>query len=132
MEKKNTSLRSALGKARGLGSARDGVKHWWLVRVTSVPLVFLSFYILWQWPMIVTHDRLELVNWLQQPIPAIATIIFIIAAFYHACLGMEEVIIDYVPHDGAKILSLVINKMFFLTLGVAALFAVLKINFGAV
>ncbi len=132
MSDNNASIRSPLGQARGLGSARDGTKHWWLVRLTSAPLVILFFYFLWQWPMIATHDHAVLVDWLRQPIPAIAVIIFILSAFYHACLGMEEIILDYVPREGAKILMLAVNKLAFLTLGVAALFAVLKINFGAV
>jgi len=108
------------------------IKHWTITRLTSLPLAVLFFYFLAQGEYLTTRVRMEFISWLQEPVATGAALIFIVCAFWHARLGMEEIIIDYVPSKNPQIASLWINKIFFFVLGVACLYAVCDISFSKV
>lgn len=115
---------------RGLGSAKTGTEHWWLQRVTAVaniPLViFLIVFILYH----LGADRADLVASVKHPLIAIALIASFISILWHMRLGMQVVIEDYV-HGGWRIACLIGNAFFTIALGVAALYAILSMSFGA-
>jgi succinate dehydrogenase / fumarate reductase membrane anchor subunit len=124
-------LRSPLGRAIGLGSAKEGVEHWWLQRMTAVALVPLS---LWFVGALIAHlgaDYAAMVAWLRSPLTAVAMILLVIASFVHMALGLQVVIEDYVHHEATKVASLVLVKLACWALGAAALFAVLRVAFGS-
>ncbi len=124
-------LRSPLGRALGLGSAKEGVEHWWLQRVTALALVPLS---LWFVAALIGHlgaDYGAAVAWLRSPITAIVMIPLGIGTFVHMALGLQVVIEDYVHHEAAKVASLLILRLAYWALGAAALFAVLRVAFGS-
>ncbi len=121
------TMRSSLGRARGLGSAKDGVGHWWLQRMTAVALVPLT---LWFAAAIICQagaGHAEVTAWLASPFPAIAMILLSIATFYHAALGLQVVIEDYVSSEGLRLAAIVAVKLACCALAVASIFAVLKI-----
>jgi succinate dehydrogenase / fumarate reductase, membrane anchor subunit len=123
-------LRSPLGRAIGLGSAKEGVQHWWAQRVSAAALVVLG---LWFVASLVAHaggDRAAVVAWLRRPIPAVLMILTVSAVFYHAALGLQVVIEDYVHSEWRKIAAVVTMRLAALVLAVAAIFAVLRIAFG--
>ena len=96
-------LRSPLGRARGLGSARDGTAHWWAQRVTAVALVPLT---LWFVASVValTGAPIEAVGlWMGHPIRAALLIALLVAVFHHAQLGLQVVIEDYVHAESTKL-----------------------------
>ena len=128
MGKKEVSLRTPLGRARGLGSARDGVHHWMMVRLTSIPLIPLFFYFLCHVENMAARKQADFIVWLSDPVTGLAAIFFIVCGFYHAALGMQEIIEDYVHAKGWKILLNAVNKFAFLFLGIASIYAVLYIN----
>lgn len=124
-------LRSPLGRALGLGSAKEGVEPWWLQRVTAVALVPLT---LWFVAALVGHlgaEHAAAVAWLRSPLTAVAMILLVVATFVHMALGVQVVIEDYVHHEAAKIASLVLVRLACWALGAAALFAVLRVAFGS-
>jgi succinate dehydrogenase / fumarate reductase membrane anchor subunit len=124
-------LRSPLGRALGLGSAKEGVEHWWLQRVTAVALILLA---LWFVAALVAHlgaDHAAAVAWLRSPLTAIAMILLVLATFVHMALGVQVVIEDYVHHEVAKVASLILLRLACWALGAAALFAVLRVAFGS-
>ncbi len=126
-----TPLRSPLGRAVGLGSAKEGVEHWWTQRMTAVALVPLA---LWFVAALVGHlgaDYAAAIAWLRSPIPATAMALLVIASFAHMALGVQVVIEDYVHHEGVKIASLVALRLACWALAAAALVAVLRIALGA-
>lgn len=126
-----TPLRSPLGRAVGLGSAKEGVEHWWTQRLTAVALVPLA---LWFVAALVGHlgaDRAAAIAWLGSPIPATAMALLVIASFAHMALGVQVVIEDYVHHEAVKIASLVALRLIAWALGAVALVAVLRIALGA-
>jgi succinate dehydrogenase / fumarate reductase membrane anchor subunit len=124
-------LRSPLGRALGLGSAKEGVEHWWLQRVTAVALVPLA---LWFVAGLVGHlgaDYGTAVAWLRSPLTAVAMILLVIATFVHMALGVQVVIEDYVHHEAARVASLLLVRLASWALGAAALFAILRVALGS-
>ncbi|GAB5468815.1 MAG: succinate dehydrogenase, hydrophobic membrane anchor protein [Rhodospirillales bacterium] len=118
------SLKSPLGHVRGLGSAKEGVQHWWLQRVTALALIPLG---LWFVVSVIGmshsgHD--EMVAWLSAPFPATFAILLIVATFWHAMLGVQVVIEDYVHNETTKIATLLVVKGLLLLLGTACVLSV--------
>jgi succinate dehydrogenase / fumarate reductase membrane anchor subunit len=125
----NQGMRSPLGRAVGLGSAKEGVEHWWRQRLTAVALVPL---VLWFVIALVAHvgvGRREAVAWLGSPIPAILMIVLIGTAFYHGALGLQVVIEDYVHREWSKLTLLIAVRFACFLLGVAGIFAILRMAF---
>jgi succinate dehydrogenase / fumarate reductase, membrane anchor subunit len=125
------SMRSPLGRAFGLGSAKEGVEHWLVQRVTAVALVPLM---LWFVISLVVHlgaDRGAVLLWLRAPVPAIIFLLLLVAGFWHMMLGLQVVIEDYVEPEWAKISALILNRLVSVALAIAGIFAVLRIAFGA-
>jgi succinate dehydrogenase / fumarate reductase, membrane anchor subunit len=123
-------LRTPLGRAFGLGSAKEGVQHWWAQRVSAVALIVLG---LWFAASLIAHagaDRAAVVAWLHEPLSAILAILMLAAVFYHAALGLQVVIEDYVHSEWRKLSSIVAMRLISLALAVAGIFAVLRIAFG--
>lgn len=126
---KNT-IRSPLGRARGLGSAKDGTHHWWVQRLSAMAMIPPMIFLLCNIDRLVSPDHAALLVWLEQPLPAMALILFILTSFYHAALGIQVIIEDYIHCEGAKFFYLILNKLFFFFTGFAAIFAVIRLNFG--
>ncbi len=122
-------LRTPLNRAIGLGSAKEGVEHWWAQRVSALALVLLG---LWFVIGLVAHagaDRDAVRLWIHQPATAILLVLLLATGCYHSALGLQVVIEDYIDHEGAKILTLVAMRLISLLLAVAGIFAVLRIAF---
>ncbi len=125
-----STLRSPLGRAIGLGSAKHGAEHWWAQRVSAVALILLG---LWFAASVIAHagaDHAHFVAWLRGPVTAILMLLLLAFTFYHAALGLQVVIEDYVHREWLKASSLVAMWLISMGLAVAGLFAVLRIAFG--
>jgi succinate dehydrogenase / fumarate reductase membrane anchor subunit len=123
-------LRSPLSKARGLGSAKEGSGHFWHQRLTSlllVPLVLWLGFSLAAMPV----DHATLVAWIGQPLVTAALVLLIAVVFYHAQLGLQVVIEDYVASHATRTLTLLLSNLVCLLSGVVGVVSVLKISFGA-
>ena len=123
-------LRSPLARARGLGSAKEGVNHWWAQRVTAIALVPLVLWFVISLLSAVGADHATVVNWIAHPINTVLMVVFLVAMFYHAYLGLQVVIEDYVHGEGTKLASLLVVKFLVILLGAACVLAVLRIAFG--
>jgi succinate dehydrogenase / fumarate reductase membrane anchor subunit len=122
-------MRSPLAHAMGLGSAREGVEHWWMERVSAVALVPLT---MWFVAAIIAHtgsDYASFIAWLRTPLVSTLMILLLIALFYHTALGLQVVIEDYV-HSGAKFAALVAVGLGCFALAAAGIVAALRIAFG--
>jgi len=123
-------LRSPVGRAIGLGSAKEGVEHWWLQRVTAVALVPLTLWFVISVVRLSSADIDTVRDWVGRPLPAILLVLLLIAAFWHASLGLQVVIEDYVHTDLAKLGLLIVIRLACFALAVAGVIAVLGIAFG--
>jgi len=121
-----TRMRSPLGRAIGLGSAKEGVKHWWLQRITAVALVPLSLWFVIAIIRLVGADSDGVRDWVGNPLPAIMLVLLLIATFYHAALGLQVVIEDYIHAELTKLGLVVVVRLGCFALAVAGMFAVLS------
>ncbi|HEY8096341.1 MAG TPA: succinate dehydrogenase, hydrophobic membrane anchor protein [Methylobacter sp.] len=119
--------RTPLSRVRGLGSAKSGTTHWWMQRVTAVALIPLSFWLIYFLSLSLTAPYQQTVAWLATPINSVCIVAWIIAVFYHAALGLQVVIEDYIAAEGPKIISIWAVNLAFLFLAIAALLAVFRV-----
>ena len=124
------SLRTPLGKVRGLGSAKDGTEHFWVQRVTAVALVPLTIWFVASLVCLTGSSRADVVGRLSSPINSILMLLVIFAGMYHLKLGLQVIIEDYVHGEAMKLLTNLGNVFACTAVGFAAAFAVLKIAFG--
>ena len=124
------SLRSPLGRARGLGSAKDGTHHWWAQRVTAIALVPLTVWFVASIIGLVGASRIDLQAWVASPVVAVLLLILVGATFHHARLGVQVVIEDYVHHEGVKVALLLAVNGTALLFGAISAFSILKLAFG--
>lgn len=122
------SLRTALGRVRGLGSAKDGTHHWWMQRVTAIALIPLTVWIVASFVAMAGADYETARAWVASPVVAILFSLFIATGLYHLKLGLQVVIEDYV-HGGLKLVSLMASNFVCVLVAAASIFAVLKIAF---
>ena len=123
-------LRSPLSRVKGLGSAKDGTGHFWHQRLTALLMIPL---VLWIGLCIAAlpADHQSLVSWVQQPLVTVALVLLLIAVFYHAQLGLQVVIEDYIASHARRTLVLLLSNLLCLLFGTLAVISVLKISFGA-
>ena len=123
-------LRTPLNRARGLGSAKDGLHHWWAQRLTALALIPLVVWFAISLVMLSGADYAIVRAWIGSPIVMVLLILTIGIGLHHGQLGMQVVIEDYVHSDGVK-LALIIGIRFVAAFfGLAAAVAILRIGFG--
>ncbi|MBC7506636.1 MAG: succinate dehydrogenase, hydrophobic membrane anchor protein [Sandarakinorhabdus sp.] len=119
-----------LGRVRGLGAAKDGVHHWWLQRVTAIANIVLMLWLVFSLVRLPSLDYASVTLWLRQPVAAVPMLLLIIAVFWHFRLGVQVMIEDYV-HGQARVVAMLALNFYAIAGAAAAVFAVLKIAFGA-
>jgi succinate dehydrogenase / fumarate reductase membrane anchor subunit len=121
-------LRSPLGRARGLGSARAGSHHWWAQRLTSLALVPLTLWFIFSVIHLAGASHQVVIDWLSTPLTLGLMLALIAATFYHLQLGVQVVIEDYVHDERAKIGSVLVVKALCVLLALLCVVSVLKIG----
>jgi succinate dehydrogenase / fumarate reductase membrane anchor subunit len=121
------SVRTPLGRVRGLGSAKSGVEHFWHQRLTAAALVPLTIWFVWAVARYAGAPYAEVLEFLHNPFNAAAMLLFVIAGLYHMSLGVQVVIEDYVQGEGAKLALLLLTKFAAFAIGMISLIAVLRI-----
>ena len=124
------SLQTPIGRVRGLGSAKEGVHHWWSQRLTALALVPLSLWFIYSLVVVTGADYATVVAWLANPLNAVLMLLFIISLYYHAALGLQVIIEDYIDSEWQKIACLILVKFLALLAGLSAAIAVLKVYLG--
>ncbi len=101
--------RTALGRARGLGSAKHGVSHFIAERVTSVALVPLVLWAVWSAITLARggYDGARL--WLTSPINSVLVVLLVVVGFHHMRIGMRVIIEDYIHKSSSKAVLLIAN-----------------------
>lgn len=121
-----------IGKARGLGSAREGGEHWLTERVTSIALLLLGTWFLASLLLLPKLDQRTLLEWLHAPSGAIPMALLVIVGFKHALDGMKVFVDDYVHEPGQNFVVNTLLLFFAVGGGALSLFALARIAFGAV
>jgi succinate dehydrogenase, hydrophobic membrane anchor protein len=124
------TLRNPLGSARGLGSAKEGVHHHWATLVTAIGLIPLSLWFVISLICLAGADYATFKGWLSKPFNASLFVLTVLLVVYHAQLGVQMVIEDYVHGEGKKFGSLVATKLFAAFLAVFMTVSILKVAVG--
>jgi len=125
------SLRTPAAKVRGLGSAKAGTSHFWLQRVTAVANIPLTFAVVIIALTLAKADYAGALALIGNPFIGIILIAFVLSSVMHMRLGMQVIIEDYVHEEGKKIVLLMLNSFFAALMALSALYAILKVGFGA-
>ena len=115
-------LNHPLARARGHGSAKTGVRHWVAQRVSALILLILIPWALYGLLSLAGRPHNEVVAFMAQPLNSALAILFVLSLTYHAMLGLQVVIEDYVHHAAVEITLLVAESI---ASGVAAMLGVL-------
>jgi succinate dehydrogenase / fumarate reductase membrane anchor subunit len=125
------SLRSPLARALGHGSAKDGIHHWWVQRLTSLALLPLSVWLLVSLVALPDFGYGTVTTWLSHGWTSLWLVLGIAVGARHSHLGVQVVIEDYVHSAGFKTFALIASTFGHVLLAAATVFAVLKVAFAA-
>ena len=126
----NSDLRTPLSRARGLGSAKEGVHHYWAQRITAVALIPLVVWFAISLIMMSGADYGVVRAWIGSPVVMVLLVLTIVIGLHHGQLGMQVVVEDYVHNDGMKLALIVLMRFIAVFFGLAAIVAILRIGFG--
>ena len=122
-----TDLTNPLARAKGLGSAKHGVGHWWAQRVTAIALIPLSLWLMVVVLTAVGAPQVEVIAWLAKPWNAVLVASLVVALFYHLQLGMQVVIEDYVHHRAMEVFLQLLVKFAAVAGALACLLAIVRV-----
>jgi succinate dehydrogenase / fumarate reductase membrane anchor subunit len=125
------ALRTPIGRARGLGAARTGTRRWMAERLTAIASLILILWFTFSAMALSGADYAEVRASLASPVAATLMILLILSVFYHAQLGLQVVIEDYVHHGGLKLAAIIAVTLGLLALGAACVVAVLHVSIGS-
>jgi succinate dehydrogenase / fumarate reductase, membrane anchor subunit len=98
---------TSIGRVRGLGAAHSGVHHWLVIRYTAIGSLLLTAWFAASLLMLPNLGYGTVREWLARPVPATAMALFVIVNIWHAKLGVQVVIEDYVHEHANKFASMV-------------------------
>jgi succinate dehydrogenase / fumarate reductase membrane anchor subunit len=125
-----SSLRTPLARVRGLGSAKSGTGHFWKQRLTALANIPLAIAFICLVARLAGADHGQAIAIVSSPLTGILLLLFLLSGLTHMRLGMQVIIEDYIHEEGTKVLCLMANTFFTIAVGLACIYAVLKISFG--
>ena len=125
-----SGMRTPLGRVRGLGSAKKGTEHFFMQRVTALANIPLTLFLVGALVVHAGADYTTMTAFLGNPLVGVVMLLLIVSATYHMKLGLQVVIEDYVHGEATKLLAIIANQFFALTIAVACSLAVLKLVIG--
>ena len=121
------SFRTPLSRARGLGSAHNGVGRFISERATSVALVPLSLWAVYA-GVVLGHSGYEgAVAFLQSPVNAVLAALTVFVSALHMKMGMQVIIEDYVHMSRSKLPALLLNSGVCWLAAAVGVFSILKV-----
>ena len=126
----DAKIQTPLARVRGLGPSRSGTGQFWQERLTAVASVPLTIALIVIVIGLMGRNHAAVVQILGSTLVAITMLLFIVTSTYHMWLGMQVIIEDYVHDEIWKLVILMLNTFFSFAVGLAAVFAVLKLSFG--
>lgn len=123
-------MQPAIGRVRARGSARSGVGHWKAQRLTAIASLLLVLWFTLVAIGMAGSGHGEWVSWFQSPTNAALMILLVLSTFYHAKLGLQVVIEDYVQSETIKVASLIAVTFVLAVLATICIVSVLTLAAG--
>ena len=120
---------TSIGRVRGLGSAPEGAHHWLLQRFTAIGNLVLVLFLLVSFLMLPAYDYATMTGWLSSPIAAAALILLIVSTFWHARLGLQVLIEDYIHQGGSRFALIALLNLVAVSGAVFGIFCIASIAF---
>jgi len=124
-------MRTPLSRANHLGAAHEGTHHWWWQRMTGLALVPLLLWLVGSLVAMTDADYVTMQAWVARPGVTLGLVALLIALFYHAQLGLQVILEDYVHTEGLKLATLLAVRAACFLLGLLGVISVLRIAFGS-
>ena len=121
---------TSIGRVRRLGAAHHGAHHWLVQRFTAIGNVVLMSWLLVSLALLGDYSHANVVKWLSAPLSATAMILLIVSLFWHARLGLQVLIEDYVHEAGTKFAVLAALNLATIGGGAFGIFSVAALAFG--
>ena len=121
-------MRTPLGRVQGLGSTNDGVKHWWMQRLTGIALVPLTLWFLYSTVQLSGASHAEFINWVGAFGNPVLLSVLIVCMFHHGQLGLHVIIEDYITRESTKLWLLIAIKFTAIIFGASAILAIIRLT----
>lgn len=122
---------TSIGKVRGLGSAHEGAHHWLVQRFTAIGNLVLMVWLVGSILWLPDLGHATVSEWLSGPVPATAMILLVVSTFWHARLGLQVLIEDYVVSSGTRFACIAALNLAVIGGGAFAILSVASLAFGA-
>lgn len=119
---------TSIGRVRGHGSAHSGTRHWLLQRYTAFGNLLLGLWLLFSLVTMQDYTFETVAVWASSPIPALGLMLFVISTFWHARLGLQVVIEDYVTDPANKVIAMVLLNLVVFAAVAAGLFFLARLQ----
>ena len=124
---KSRSMQTPLAAVRGLGSAKSGLHHWWNQRMTAVAMVPLVIWMVSLCILMTGASYQDALAIASHPANATVLILFVAVGFWHAILGLQVILEDYVAAEGLHLVLIVVIRMFAIALAALSILSILRV-----
>jgi succinate dehydrogenase / fumarate reductase membrane anchor subunit len=122
---------TSIGRVRGLGSSKHGGQHWLVQRFTAIANLLLLSYFAAAFVLLPNLSHMVVSDWLSRPLPSTLMVLTVISLFWHARLGLQVVVEDYVTDEANKFACLAALNLGAIACGTFGVLSVLRIALGA-
>ena len=121
---------TSIGRVRGLGASHSGSHHWLIIRYTAIGSLLLTVWLAVSLLMLPNLSYTTVREWIVQPVPATAMALFVLINIWHARLGIQVVIEDYVHEEANKFASITALNLITFAAAAFGLFCVIRLALG--
>jgi succinate dehydrogenase / fumarate reductase, membrane anchor subunit len=121
---------TSIGRVRGLGASHHGAHHWLVQRTTAIANLVLMSWLLVSFVLLDDFSHAAVVKWLSQPVAAVPMMLLVVTLFWHARLGLQVLIEDYIHDTGSKFAVISALNLAVFGGGAFAIFSVAALAFG--
>ena len=125
------SMLNPIARARGNGSAKEGVHHWYVQRASAVLLVLLLGWLIFSVFSLTGGGYEASRDFIANPVNAAFLGLLLVVVLYHAMLGLQVVIEDYVHSPVAEIVLYFLSRAGAYILMALGLVHIMKLALGA-
>lgn len=115
-----------IGRVRGLGSAKEGTRHWIDQRLTAVGNLLLTGWLVASLLLLPNFAYETVAAWLAKPMVALPMMLMLANICWHFRLGLQVLIEDYVHDEGNKFAALAILNAYAIAAAAFGIFMVAK------